>query len=157
MLARKYPKLVDLLKKTDYNAKITEIEDIMHICWNKLLKIRYPTLAIWSKKLIMMLKYQTLNQKYFTTFDYNKLRNEIIDNKINEKELAKKTDISEFIENTNLNNKIATFATKAELKVEQDKIVKLIYCFSQSIDTLKRLVIAFIFQRGNLKDCLIKS
>ena len=105
----------------------------------------------------MMSKYQTLNQKYFTTFDYNKLRNEIIDNKINEKELAKKTDISEFIENTNLNNKIATLATKAELKVEQDKIVKLIYCFSQSIDTLKRLVIAFIFQRGNLKDCLIKS
>ena len=64
-------------------------------------------------------------------------------------------------------------ATKAELKAKQDKIVHFQafessyfqgkiyfeddgtqnYCFSKSIDALKILLIAFMFQRGYLKDC----
>ena len=32
-----------------------------------------------------------------------------------------------------------------------------IYCFSQSIDTLERLKILNIFERGNLKQCLMKE
>ena len=54
---------------------------------------------------------------------YNKFTNEIIYNNIQEKELAKKYNISTFIDNTNLDNKIATL--RAKLRVEQDKIVKL--------------------------------
>ena len=56
--------------------------------------------------------------KYFTTSDYNKFTNEVIDNKIKEKELVKKSDISGFINNSELDKKIATLATKAELKAE---------------------------------------
>ena len=63
--------------------------------------------------------------KYLTTSDYNKFKNEIIGNKIKEKNLVKKSDISLFIGNSNLDKRIATLVTKAELKVEQEKIVKL--------------------------------
>ena len=48
---------MDLLKKTDYNAKISDIEG-----------------------------------KYFTRFDYNKILNKKLDNKIKEKELINKSD-----------------------------------------------------------------
>ena len=41
--------------------------------------------------------------------------------------LVKKSDISGFIDNSNLDKKIATLATKAELKSEQDKIIELVY------------------------------
>ena len=34
--------------------------------------------------------------------------------------------------------------------------LKIIYCFNHSVDTLKKLVIAIMFQHGNQKDCLIK-
>ena len=55
--------------------------------------------------------------------------NEIIDNKMKGKELDKRSDFSGFIENTNLDKKIATLAPKVELKAEQDKKVKLMGLF----------------------------
>ena len=48
---------------------------------------------------------------------------EIIDTKI--KELVNKSNISRFINDSDLNKKIETLATKAELNAEQDKLVKL--------------------------------
>ena len=36
-----------------------------------------------------------------------------------------KTDISDLVKNFDLNTELATFATKAELKAEQDKMMKL--------------------------------
>ena len=51
--------------------------------------------------------------------------NEIIDNKIKEKQLVKNSNISGFKDNINLEKIIATLATKTELKTEQDKITKL--------------------------------
>ena len=45
--------------------------------------------------------------------------------KIKNKELFIKSDISGLIYNSDLNKKMETLATKAELKAEQDKIVKL--------------------------------
>ena len=50
---------------------------------------------------------------------------EILNKEIKEKGLVDKSDISEFIGNSALDKKIVTLATKAELKSEQDKIVKL--------------------------------
>ena len=50
---------------------------------------------------------------------------EILNTNIKEKELLNKSDISGFIDNTNLDKKIAALTTKAELKAEKDKIVKL--------------------------------
>ena len=72
--------------------------------------------------------------KYFTTSDYNKFTTDIIDNKIKERELVKKSNVSGFINNSDLDKKItilAAIATKAELKAEQDKIVKR-YTFDSS-------------------------
>ena len=48
---------------------------------------------------------------------------EIINTKI--KELVNKSNISRFINDSDLNKKIETLATKAELNAEQDKLVKL--------------------------------
>ena len=64
-------------------------------------------------------------KKYFTTSDYNESTSEILDAKIKEKGLLNKSNISNLIKNFDLNKKLATSATKAELKAEQDKIVKM--------------------------------
>ena len=66
-----------------------------------------------------------IEAKYFATCDYNKFNKEMLDAKINKKELRNKTNISNFVKNPDLNKKIATLPTKAELKAEQDKIVNL--------------------------------
>ena len=63
----------------------------------------------------MMQKYQTLEINLLTkSIDYNS---------ITSKSLVDKS-ISEFINNSDLDRKLATLATKAELKDEQDKIIK---------------------------------
>ena len=73
---------------------------------------------------------------------------ETLDAKI--KEQGKFT-ISNLVRNSDLNIKLATLATKTELKAQQDKIVN-----RHSIDTSKNLLIAIKFQHGNQQDCLIK-
>ena len=57
--------------------------------------------------------------------DYNKTDSQTLDAKIKQKELVDKSAIAGFINNPDFNEKIATIATKAELKTEQDKIIKL--------------------------------
>ena len=64
----------------------------------------------------MMQKYQTL--------EINLLAKSIDYNSITSKSLVDKSAISEFINNSDLDRKLATLATKAELKDEQDKIIK---------------------------------
>ena len=86
----KIPDITDLVKQTDYDAKIKDIED-----------------------------------KYLTTSDYNKFTNEILDAKIKNKKLVNKSDISGFMNNSDLNKRVGTLATKAKLKVKQVKIKKL--------------------------------
>ena len=97
--------------------------------------------------------------------------------KIKKKGLVHKSDNSGFIDNSDLDRNLVKLATKAELKAEQDKIVKIqtfdssyfrrkchfyndgmqsYLVFSQSINILKRLLIVIKFQRGNLKDCLMR-
>ena len=78
-----------LVKKTDYDAKILEIE-VEHI----------------------------------TTSNYNKFTSDTLDGKIKQKELVNKC-ISDLVKHSGLNTKLATLATKTELKAEQDKILKL--------------------------------
>ena len=56
--------------------------------------------------------------KCFTISDYNKFIYELLDAKINAKELVLKDDVSGFIDNSDLDRNIATIATKAEVKVE---------------------------------------
>ena len=64
----------------------------------------------------MMQKYQTLEINLFTK--------SIVYNSIKSKSLVDESAISEFINNSDLDRKLATLATKAELKDEQDKIIR---------------------------------
>ena len=75
---------VSNLVKTDYNAKISDIES-----------------------------------KYITAADYNKFTKNIVDNSIKSKNFVNKSAIAK------LDKNVATLATKAELKTEQAKIIKL--------------------------------
>lgn len=73
-----------------------------------------------------------------------------------------------FVDNADLNNKVAKLATKAQLKAKQDEIVKL-QSFNSSYfrckshfaddDTQKCFsrFISILFQHGNPKDCLMKA
>ena len=67
---------------------------------------------------------KTHDSRLFTASDYNKFAGEVCDKKIKEKGLVDKSDISGVIDNSDLDKKVATQATKAKLKAEQDKIMK---------------------------------
>ena len=59
---------------------------------------------------------------------HNKFASQILHAKIKQKKLVDKSAIAGFINNTDLNRKVATPATKAGLKAKQDKIAKLETC-----------------------------
>ena len=77
-MEHKIPDVSELVKKEDYDAKITEIEG-----------------------------------KYFTTADYDKFTSNILDSKIKQKELVKKSNISNLINNSDLNTKLTILEAKA--------------------------------------------
>ena len=87
---KKVPNVSNLVKKTDYEAKISDNES-----------------------------------KHIITADYNKFTNDSVANRIKGEGLIYKSTIAGFIKKVDLNKKTATLATKAELKVEQNKITKL--------------------------------
>ena len=72
----------------------------------------------------MLQKIPDIEGEYFTTSNYNKLMNNVLNTKMKHKELVNKCDISEFINNIDLDEKIKTLTKKAEFKVEPDKITK---------------------------------
>ena len=51
---------------------------------------------------------------YFTTSDYNKFMSEIIDTKI--KELVNRSNISRFINDSDLNKKMGNISNKSKIK-----------------------------------------
>ena len=61
-----------------------------------------------------------------STPDYNKFSKDNVADKIKSEGLPNKSVIVGFINNTDLDKKVATLSTKAELKAEQDKITKLL-------------------------------
>ena len=79
----------DLLKKTDYDNKITEIHGkIPHITG-----LAYAALNPLNNVTNLVktdddAKISDIESKYFTMSDYNKLKNEIIDNKIKENKIS---------------------------------------------------------------------
>ena len=69
-----------------------------------------------------------IKDKYFTTFDYNNFTNNILDEKITTKKLVNESVLNEKIKTLIANKEIKKKkknATKAELKAEQDEIVKI--------------------------------
>ena len=123
---------MDLLKKTDYNTKFSEIEGIIP-CNSDLaatsaltaVENKIPDVRNLVKKTDYIQKISDIENKYITTADYNKFTKDIVANQIKSKKFVNEFDISGFINNAQLDRKVATLAIKAELKAEQDKITKL--------------------------------
>ena len=57
-----------------------------------------------------------IEAKYFATCDYNKFNKEMLDAKIYEKELRDKTNISNFVKNSDLNKKTCNITNKSRIK-----------------------------------------
>ena len=90
------------------------------------MKKKIPNVSNVVKKTDYVAKISVIQGKYFTTSDYSKFtRISRKDAKIKEQALVDKSAIAGFISNADLKIKVATLATKVELKAEQDKIVKL--------------------------------
>ena len=87
-------------------------------------------LVIQSKKTDYDAKILDIDCKYFTAADLNKLTSQKLDAKIKQKELVSKSDISDLVQNADLDYEIATLASKVELKTAQDKITQLQACDS---------------------------
>ena len=78
-----------------------------------------------SRKTNYDTKITDIESKYITTADYNKFTKDIVASSIKSKNLVDKSAIAGFISNAKLNKKVATLASKAELKAEKDKLIKL--------------------------------
>ena len=81
---------------------------------------KIPNVNSLVKKTDYDAKTLDIKSKYFTTADYNRFTNEKVDLKIKQKQIVSKSDISGFIDNSILNKRVATIATK--LNAEQGKI-----------------------------------
>ena len=99
----KIPNVSGLVTAAVLNLKIGEVEN------------EIPDVSGLVKKADYNTKISDNEGKCFTAADYNKFTSYILDAKIKQKELVNKSD---------LNTKLVTLATKAELKTEQDKIIK---------------------------------
>ena len=99
---------------------------ILHVVIRKISGIETKVLDIsgFVKKTDYDAKISGTEKEYFTTADYNRFTSEPLDAKIKEKEIVNKSDISNLVKNSDLNTKLSTLATKAELKVEANKNCK---------------------------------
>ena len=116
----------------DYNAIITDIEGkipsitvLATASGCNGVENKIPNVNGLVRKTDDDVKISDIETKYLTTSDYNKYKCEILNAKIKEKKLVDKFDISGFTDNSDLDKKEAALATKAELKPEEDKKVKL--------------------------------
>ena len=123
MIMKKISDVSGLVTSTGIDTKIEEVDTKMKLI-SKLLEIK---------------------GKYFSTSDYNKFLSDII-RVIRQNEIVKKADISNLVKD--LNTKLAVLATKAELKAEKEKIVKLKRLI-QFISIVKRFLVIMV-----LKICL---
>ena len=98
-----------------------------------------------KKKTDYVAKILDIETKYFTTSDYNKFMSEILNTKIKEKGLVNKSDISNLVKKIDLNTNLTTLATKADLKTEQGKIVKL-SAFRLNYFLVKNLLVMLAFK-----------
>ena len=127
---KKYLILVGLLKKTAYNDKITEIEGnipsitgyycCINCSWKKI-----PNINNLVKKTDYDAKISGIESKYFTLADCHKFTSQTLDANVKQKEFVDKSAIDGFINNADLNMKVAALTTKAKLKAKLDKIWKL--------------------------------
>ena len=86
---------------------------------------KIPYLSGLVRKTGYDVKISEIEGKCFTTSDYNKFKSNMVDAKINQKELVNNYDTSNIVKDSDINTKLVTLATKSELKSDQEKIVKL--------------------------------
>ena len=123
MQTKIYLVLVDLLKKTDYNAKITETEgkipSISGLANNAALtgvENTIPNVSNFVKKADHDAKILNIESKYFTAADYNKFTSQTLDAKIKWKWLVDKSAIPGFINNAYLDLKSSNMSNKNRVK-----------------------------------------
>ena len=93
-----------LVAKTLLNTKCGDIEN------------KIPQVTDLRKKTDDNAEIIDIEKKYFTTVDYNKFTSETFDANMKQKELVNSSDMSNIIKKSDLNIKLTTLATKAELK-----------------------------------------
>ena len=133
MQTKKIPNISGLVKETDYNAKITEIENkipsingLATTATLTAIENKIPDISNLVKRPNYDTKILDIESKHITTADYNKFAKNLVASNIESKELVDKSVIGGFISSAYLDKKKAvTLATKAEPKAEQDKIIKL--------------------------------
>ena len=103
LLFEKNPNVSDLVEKADYDVEIN--------------------LFLQHNLLFYLLK--DIKNKYFTISDYNKFTKNILDAKITVKKLVNESGLNGKIKTLATKEDIKKSATKAKLKAEQDKVVKL--------------------------------
>ena len=126
---------MNLLKKTDHNAKISEIEgkvpSILGLSTTAAfiaVEDKIPDISNLVKKTDYDAKILDIESKYFSTTDSNKSASQTLDANIIQKGLVDKSAITGLIADAHLYKKVGTLATKAELKADQEKIAKLKTC-----------------------------
>ena len=86
---------------------------------------KIPDASDLVKKTDYNAKTSDTEAKYFTACNHTKFTCDILETKIKEKGFVDKFRISDIVKNSELNRKLAILATKAELKAEKGKTVKL--------------------------------
>ena len=81
---------------------------------------KIPNVSDLVKKQIIMQKVSETKTNYCTTSRYNECTGKILNAKIKDKTFLEKSDTSGFIDNSDVNKKMTTLATGAELKAERD-------------------------------------
>ena len=121
--------LVNLLKKTDHNAKISEIEGKVPSIFGLAttaafiaVENKIPDISNLVKKTDYDAKILDNESKYFSTTDSNKSASQTLDANIIQKGLVDKSAITGLIADAHLYKKVDTLATKAELKSDQAKL-----------------------------------
>ena len=114
---------MDLLKKQIIMLKLvkSKIPSISGLVTNSTLTVVENKIPDVSNlvKTDYNAKISDIGSKYITAADYNKFTKNIVDNSIKSKNFVNKSAIAK------LDKNVATLATKAELKTEQAKIIKL--------------------------------
>ena len=110
-----------MMLKMKYLVLLTQLLILLLL----LLKIKCLVLVIQSKKTDDNPEIKDIKNKCFTTFDYNKFPNNTLNGKITATKLVNQSGLNKMVKPLTKEAEIKKLATKAELKAEQDKIVKL--------------------------------
>ena len=124
-------RITNLATNASLKAKINEVNGEIHSITNltttpafTAVENKIPNVNDLVKKADYDAEIKDIKDKYLSTFDYNKFTNKLFDEKITANKLDNESGLNEKIKILATKKEIEKLAIKAELKVEQDKIVK---------------------------------